>query len=60
MTRNVMALKFGRLYKTPAMQAGLASKPLTCRQIFMSGSLFVVILISGCFGLGAGVKSRAA
>jgi len=55
-----MALKFGSLYKTPAMQAGLTSKPLTFRQIFMSESSFVVILIEGCFGLGQGVKSHAA
>jgi len=58
--RPHMALKFGSLYKTPAMQAGLTSKPLTFRQIFMSESSFVVILIEGCFGLGQGVKSHAA
>jgi hypothetical protein len=55
-----MALKFGRLYKTPAMQAGLADKPLTFRRIFMSESSIVVVLILGCFGLGQGVKSCAA
>ena len=34
--RPHMALKFGTLYKTPAMQAGLTDKPLTFRQVFMS------------------------
>jgi hypothetical protein len=58
--RPHMALKFGRLYKAPAMQAGLADKPLTFRQIFMSESSFVVILILRCFGLRQGVQSRAA
>jgi len=58
--RPHMSLKFGRLYKTPAMQAELVGRPLTFRQIFMSESSLVVILIAGCFGLGQGVKSHAA
>jgi len=42
------ALKFGNEVRTPAMQAGLASRPLTFRRIFMwttGAFLFVVVLI---------------
>ena len=46
--RPYRALKFGRLMKTPAMQAGLVSRKLTLRDIFtwpLTGSLFVVVLV---------------
>ncbi len=42
-----MALKFGTMYKTPAMQSGLADKPLTFRQTFMletRGQVFFVLV----------------
>jgi len=41
-------LKFGKVIRTPAMQAGLASSPLTFRQIFTWASgavLFVIVRI---------------
>ena len=47
--RTHMALKFGTMYKTPAMQAGLTDRPLTFRQIFMAevaGRFFAVIIIA--------------
>ncbi len=43
-----MSLKFGALYKTPAMQAGLVARPLTFRQIFMSerdGNCLTVVIV---------------
>ena len=47
--RPHMALKFGRLTKTPAMQAGLVDSPLTFRQLFTSEitgrSLFVLVVM---------------
>jgi hypothetical protein len=39
-----MALKFGRMLKTPAMQAGLSSRPLTFREIFLARYLFALLL----------------
>ena len=42
--RAHMALKFGTIRRTPAMQAGLTSKPLTFRQIFTSRVLAVFII----------------
>ncbi len=42
--RPHMALKFGTIRRTPAMQAGLASKPLTFRQIFTSRVLLVFMI----------------
>ena len=42
--RPHMALQFGRTRRTPAMQAGLTSKPLTFRQIFTSRALVVFII----------------
>ena len=46
--RTHMALKFGTMYKTPAMQAGLTDRPLTFRQIFMAevaGKYFAIIVV---------------
>jgi len=42
--RPHMALQFGTIRRTPAMQAGLTSKPLTFRQIFTSRVLVVLII----------------
>ena len=42
--RPHMALQFGTIRRTPAMQAGLTSKPLTFRQIFTSTVLVVFIV----------------
>ncbi len=39
-----MALQFGTIRRTPAMQAGLTSKPLTFRQIFTSRVLLVLVI----------------
>ena len=39
-----MALQFGTIRRTPAMQAGLTSKPLTFRQIFTSTALIVFVI----------------
>jgi len=53
--RPHMALKFGRLTKTPAMQAGLVDGPLTFRQVSMSGAAgncFAVVIV-----LAQGVSS---
>ena len=57
--RPHMALKFGRILKTPTMQAGLASRPLTFREIFLARYLFALLLSCQCstFGLR---NSRAA
>ena len=41
--RPHMALQFGTIRRTPAMQAGLTSRPLTFRQIFTSRILVVLI-----------------
>ena len=41
-------MKFGRLTKTPAMQAGLVEKALTFRQLFTSviaGRPFAVLVV---------------
>ncbi len=57
--RSHMALKFGRMFKTPAMQAGLASRPLTFREIFLARYLFV-LLIFGQLGMLGLRNSRAA
>ena len=43
-----MTLKFGTMYKTPVMQAGLIDRPLTFRMIFMAeavGRRFFVITV---------------
>ena len=42
--RPHMALQFGTIRRTPAMQAGLTSKPLTFRQIFTSRVLLVFVI----------------
>ncbi len=42
--RPHMALQFGTIRRTPAMQAGLTSKPLTFRQIFTSTALIVFVI----------------
>ncbi len=42
--RPHMALQFGTIFRTPAMQAGLTSRPLTFRQIF-SGRVLLVFVI---------------
>ena len=42
--RPHMALQFGAIRRTPAMQAGLTSKPLTFRQIFTSRVLVVFVI----------------
>ena len=46
--RTHMTLKFGTMYKTLAMQAGLTDRPLTFRQIFMAevaGMYFAIIVV---------------
>ena len=48
------ALKFGLEIRTPAMQAGLASKRLSFREVFMAeqeGILFVIVSIDVTIGL---------
>ena len=42
--RPHMALQFGTIRRTPAMQAGLTSRPLTFRQIFTSRVLVVFVI----------------
>ena len=42
--KRYMALQFGTIRRTPAMQAGLTSKPLTFRQIFTSAALVVFMI----------------
>ncbi len=42
--RPHMALQFGTIRRTPAMQAGLTSRPLTFRQIFTSRVLIVFLI----------------
>ena len=42
--RPHMALQFGTTRRTPAMQAGLTSRPLTFRQIFTSRVLVVFVI----------------
>ncbi len=42
--RPHMALQFGTIRRTPAMQAGLTSRPLTFRQIFSSRVLVVFMI----------------
>ena len=52
------SLKFGKVTRTPAMQAGLASRQLTFRMVFMAGaSLFVLVLIVVDFGGRIGEES---
>jgi transposase-like protein/IS1 family transposase len=61
--RPHMALKFGRLTKTPAMQAGLVDRPLTFRQIFTSevtGKSSAALVILGCRRLSWPVLKLAA
>ena len=58
-----MALKFGRLTKTPAMQAGLVDGPLTFRQLFTSeitGRSFAVLVVLECPGVFRPVLKLAA
>ena len=46
--RPHLGLKFGRVVRTPAMQAGLAARKLTFREIFTSAAgllIFVALLI---------------
>ena len=49
------ALKFGKTIRTPAMQAGLAKKRLSFRDLFTSRAaclLFALMMVvAGCFGL---------
>jgi hypothetical protein len=40
------ALKFGRKTRTPAMQAGLATKRLTFREVFMSVEIFLRLTLT--------------
>jgi len=56
--RPHMALKFGRMFKTPAMQAGLTSRPLTFREIFLA-RYFIVLLVFGQHS-ELGLESRRA
>ena len=61
--RPHMALKFGALYKTPAMQAGLVARPLTFRQVFMSeraGHCLAVVIVLTPRGLPLRSTRRAA
>ena len=51
--RPHLGLKFGRVVRTPAMQAGLAARKLTFREIFMSAAgllLFAALLIDFAAG----------
>ena len=41
-----MALKFGKMVKTPAMQAGLVTKRLSFREIFTAFFLFFFIAVA--------------
>ena len=40
-----MALKFGKTLRTPAMQAGLAKKRLSFREVFTSQSPFLLFVL---------------
>ena len=51
------ALKFGRETRTPAMQAGLATKRLTFRDVFTSVSIFLRLTLIICHAIWEG-KSR--
>ncbi len=42
--RQQMALQLGTIRRTPAMQAGLTSRPITFRQIFTS-TVFIIFVI---------------
>ena len=44
--RPHMALKFGKMVKTPAMQAGLVTKRLSFREIFTAFFLFFLIAVA--------------
>ncbi len=57
--RPHMALKFGRLFKTPAMQAGLTSRPLTFRDIFLARALIVLLVFSQSSTLGSDQRRAA-
>jgi hypothetical protein len=53
--RRHRALKFGKVMKTPAMQAGLTTTPLTFRVVFMATArmgfvVLVIIEIRKCSG----------
>ncbi len=50
--RPHMALKFGRMFKTPAMQAGLTDRPLTFREIFLARYFIVLLVFGQCRALG--------
>ena len=50
--RPHMALKFGRMFKTPAMQAGLTDRPLTFRKIFLARCFIVLLAFHQCTTLG--------
>ena len=44
--RPHMALKFGKIVRTPAMQAGLVTKRLSFREVFTAGLLFFLIAVA--------------
>ena len=53
--RPHMALKFGKIVRTPAMQAGLVTKRLSFREVFTAGLLFFLIAVAARNqGLGFG------
>ena len=61
--RTHMALKFGTMYKTPAMQAGLTDRPLTFRTNFMVEAVvrnFFVITVVESQRLILRLRRRAA
>ena len=43
--RPHMALKFGKTFRTPAMQAGLAKKRLSFRKVFTSRPAFFLLFL---------------
>jgi hypothetical protein len=57
------ALKFGREVRTPAMQAGLVSKRLSFREVFVAEPgriLFVIVFINVRFDVGGVCEQRLA
>ncbi len=61
--RTHRALKFGREVRTPAMQAGLVSKRLSLREIFLAEPrkiLFVVVFLDLALDAGSVREQRLA
>ena len=58
-----MALKFGSQIRTPAMQAGLVTKRLSFREVFVAVPeriLFVIVFIDVTVDLGSVKKQKMA